>query len=110
MAEDILLTCQAISFKNGYPVLQGVFKHMARTPEKYVVWMEPAQLGVVHLFLQYSNGRNETLGDINLVGAGQDFAIVSAPPAFEGGVEVVMIDAQTGNARCTRHAHFGGAT
>ena len=108
MAEDILLTCKSISFEDGYPVLHRVFRHMARTPDEYLVWIEPAKLGIVHLLFEYSYGVTDQIGDLQLRGAGQDFAVVSLREAFEGGVEITMIDAETGNARAFRRVHFGG--
>ncbi|MCB9933581.1 MAG: hypothetical protein H6841_09185 [Planctomycetes bacterium] len=108
MAEDILITCHSISFADGYPVLRKVFRHLAVTPESYVIWIEPIRLGVVHLLLQYSNGVIDQIADIELLGGGQDFTTVVAPAGFEGGVEIIMIDAETGNARSLRRAHFGG--
>ncbi|MCA8912332.1 MAG: hypothetical protein KDB82_11555 [Planctomycetes bacterium] len=108
MSDDILLTCQSIDFEDGYPVLRKVFRHMARTPESYVIWIEPSWQGPIHILLQYSNGHFEHHGDRELTGAGNDYFAATPPVGFEGAVEVVIVDATTGNARASRIVHFGG--
>lgn len=108
MAEDILITCHSISFADGYPVLRKVFRHLAVTPKQLAIWIETEQPRVVHLLVQYSDGRTEHYGDLQLRGAGQDHFVLRVPRGFEGGVEVVIIDPETGNARATRSVHFGG--
>jgi hypothetical protein len=108
MADEVLLTCHTIDFEDGYPVLRKVFRHSAKTPNQYVVWFDAAGVGSAHVLVQYSNGITDHIGDWPLRGAGQDYLVLSPPPDFEGGVEIAIIDAETGNARALRSVHFGG--
>ncbi len=108
-SKDILLTCRSIAYRDGYPVLDRVFRHLARTPEEFVVWVETETAGIVHLFVQFSDGYVRHIGDWEIPSSREDYMKVEVPtPNYEGAAEIVMVDGQTGNERASRSVHFGG--
>jgi hypothetical protein len=108
--DDILLTCQSVTFVDGYPVLRKVFRHMARTPRKFRLWIETRRAGVVYFRVSYSNGVHDLFEPVELMGPGSDVFSFDVPPGFEGGVQSAMIDSVSGELRATRNVHFGGMT
>jgi hypothetical protein len=106
--QDILLTCQSVTFVDGYPVLRKVFRHLARTPRKYTAWVDTRMPKLARFLLFYSDGTMEEQGVYELLGNGRDAVEFLTPTGFEGGIDVVMIDAVDRRELAMRGIHFGG--
>jgi hypothetical protein len=108
--DDVIITCQSITYLEGYPVLRKVFRHLARTPKSYAVWIDTRRPGDVYSVSSYSSGELVASKTYPLLADGADAVILDVLPGYEGGLEIAMIDAVSGAERALRDVHFGGLT